>query len=74
MALSKVNFHREQQVGVFTTFTTHLDNAVKNMLKTCSDQTNKYHNHFKREYQTIGKAFIQLGASMQQDATTCKIS
>ena len=43
------------------------------MLKTCSDQTTKYQSHFKREYSTIGKSFMQLGAAMQQDGNTSKI-
>ena len=40
------------------------------MLKTCQDQTTKYQSHFKREYTTIGKSFMQLGAAMQQDGNT----
>ena len=52
---------------MFTTFTNHMDTSVKNMLKVCTDQTQKYQNHFKREHQMVGKAFIQLGAALQQD-------
>ena len=44
------------------------------MLKTCSDQTTKYQSHFKREYTTIGKSFMQLGSAMQQDGNTSKIN
>ena len=43
---------------------------LQNMLKTCQDQTTKYQSHFKREYTTIGKSFMQLGAAMQQDGNT----
>ncbi len=52
---------------MFTTFTNHMDGAVKNLQKTCADQTQKYQSHFKREYQTVGRAFVQLGAALQQD-------
>ena len=44
------------------------------MLKTCQDQTTKYQSHFKREYTTIGKSFMQLGAAMQQDGNTSESS
>ena len=44
------------------------------MLKTCSDQTTKYQSHFKREFSTIGKSFMQLGSAMQQDGNTSKIT
>ncbi len=57
----------DHQVSVFTTFTNHMDGAVKNMQKTCADQTQKFQTHFKREYQTVGKAFLQLGSALQQD-------
>ena len=52
---------------VFTRFTNSFDAAVKNMLKTAADQTQKCQNHYKREFQTIGKAFLQLGQAMEQD-------
>jgi len=52
---------------VFTRFTTSFEGAVKNMLKTAADQTQKCQNHYKREFQTIGKAFLQLGQAMEQD-------
>ena len=52
---------------VFTRFTCSFDAAVKNMLKTAADQTQKCQNHYKREFQTIGKAFLQLGQAMEQD-------
>lgn len=64
----------EHSVHVFTTFQTQLDGAVKNMLKTCSDQTTKYQSHFKREYTTIGKSFMQLGSAMQQDGNTSSMN
>ncbi len=59
-------------MSIFTTFTNHFDVAVKNMLKTAADQTQKYQTHFKREHQTVGKAFLQLGAACQQDGNTRK--
>ena len=37
------------------------------MLRTAADQTQKCQNHYKREFQTIGKAFLQLGQAMEQD-------
>ena len=52
---------------MFTRFTTSFEGAVKNMLKTAADQTQKCQNHYKREFQTIGKAFLQLGQAMEQD-------
>ncbi len=64
--MKNVGFFSEHQVSVFTTFTNHMDSAVKNMQKTCAEQTQKYQNHFKREYQSVGKAFVQLGAALQQ--------
>eukprot|EP00095_Tigriopus_kingsejongensis_P004504 maker-scaffold427_size174323-snap-gene-0.33 protein:Tk04504 transcript:maker-scaffold427_size174323-snap-gene-0.33-mRNA-1 annotation:"sorting nexin-9" len=57
--------HVEREVSVFTTFSAHMDTSVKNMLKICSDQTQKYQTHLKREYSTVGKAFQQLGEAMQ---------
>ncbi len=54
-------------MSVFTTFSNHMDSAVKNLQKTCADQTQKYQSSFKREYQTVGKAFVQLGSALQQD-------
>jgi hypothetical protein len=49
-----------------------LDSAVKNMHKTAAEQTQRCQNHFKREYQTVGKAFNQLGLALQQDGNYCK--
>jgi sorting nexin-9/18/33 len=57
----------DHEVEVFTRFTTSFEAAVKNMLKTAADQTQKCQNHYKREFQTIGKAFLQLGQAMEQD-------
>ena len=64
----------EHQVSVFTTYRNSMEEAVKNLQKTCADQTNKYHSHFKREYQAIGKAFTQLGAAMQQDGQNSSLN
>merc|ERR1719429_252474 len=57
----------DQEVEIFTKFTTSLDSAVKNMHKTAADQTQRCQTHFKREYQTVGKAFQQLGQALAQD-------
>ena len=57
----------DQEVEIFTKFSTSLDSAVKNMHKTASDQTQRCQTHFKREYQTVGKAFQQLGQALAQD-------
>ncbi|XP_059090678.1 sorting nexin lst-4-like isoform X1 [Tigriopus californicus] len=57
--------HLEREISVFTTFSANMDASVKNMVKVCSDQTQKYQTHLKREYSTIGKSFTQLGESMQ---------
>lgn len=62
----------EHNVHVFTTFSAQLDSAVKNMLKTCTDQTQKYQSHFKKEYQAVGQSFQQVAAAMQQDGNTSK--
>lgn len=56
---------------VFTKFSTSFDGAVKNMSKLAADQTQKCQTHFKREFQTIGKSFQQLGDAMGQDGGTC---
>lgn len=60
-----INVSREREISVFTTFAANMDASVKNMVKVCSDQTQKYQTHLKREYSTIGKSFQQLGESMQ---------
>ena len=52
---------------VFTKFTNFFDAAVKNLQKTSADQTQKCQNHYKREFQTIGKSFIQMGQALQQE-------
>ena len=57
----------DQEVEIFTKFTTSLDSAVKNMHKTASDQTQRCQTHFKREYQTVGKAFQHSGSALAQD-------
>jgi len=57
----------DHEIEVFTKFSLSLDSAVKNMHKTAAEQTQRCQNHFKREYQTVGKAFNQLGLALQQD-------
>ena len=37
------------------------------MAKLSADQTTKCQNHYKREFQLIGKSFAQLGQAMEQD-------
>ena len=76
LQVSKLNdttFFSDHEVEVFTRFTTSFEAAVKNMLKTAADQTQKCQNHYKREFQTIGKAFLQLGQAMEQDNNHGKI-
>ena len=51
----------EGQIQMFSQFTTQFEAAVKNMAKTVADQTTKFQNHYKRDLETIGKAFMQLG-------------
>eukprot|EP00096_Caligus_rogercresseyi_P010112 TRINITY_DN3576_c0_g1_i2.p1 TRINITY_DN3576_c0_g1~~TRINITY_DN3576_c0_g1_i2.p1 ORF type:complete len:600 (+),score=129.55 TRINITY_DN3576_c0_g1_i2:661-2460(+) len=60
----------DRQVECFNKFSSHFDTAVKNLLKVATDQTQKSQNLYKREFQTIGKAFTQLGQAMEQDPTT----
>ena len=43
------------------------DTAVKNLAKMAADQTTKCQNHYKREFQMIGKSFTQLGQAMEGD-------
>ena len=57
----------DHEVEVFTKFTISLDAAVKNMHKTSVDQSLRCQNNFRREYQTMGRAFNQLGTALQQD-------
>jgi len=57
----------DHEVEVFTKFSLALDSAVKNMHKTAAEQTQRCQTHFKREYQTVGKSFNQLGLALQQD-------
>ena len=65
-------FFSDHEIEVFTKFSLSLDSAVKNMHKTAAEQTQRCQNHFKREYQTVGKAFNQLGLALQQDGNYCK--
>jgi len=57
----------DREVQIFSQFHTQFDVAVKNLAKTAADQTTKCQNHFKREFQQVGKAFIQLGQAMDGD-------
>jgi len=57
----------DREVQIFTQFTGQFDVAVKNMAKLSADQTTKCQNHYKREFQLIGKSFSQLGQAMEQD-------
>jgi len=57
----------DKEVHTFTQFTTQFELAVKNMAKLSADQTTKCQNHYKREFQLIGKSFTQLGQAMEQD-------
>jgi len=57
----------EREVQIFTTFSTQFDGAVKNLAKMAADQTTKCQNHYKREFQMIGKSFSQLGQAMEGD-------
>ena len=43
------------------------------MHKTAADQTVRCQTAFKREYQTMGKAFNQLGQALQQDGNYRKL-
>ena len=60
-------------MDVFTKFTNVFDAAVRNMHKTSTDQTQKCQKYYKMEFQTIGKAFQQLGGALQQDGNYCKL-
>lgn len=57
----------EREVLTFSQFSTQFDVAVRNLAKTAADQTTKCQNHYKREFQSIGKTFTQLGQAMEQD-------
>jgi len=57
----------DREVQIFTQFTAQFDGAVKNLAKMAADQTTKCQNHYKREFQLIGKSFIQLGQAMDGD-------
>lgn len=54
-------------MDVFNRFSVCFDGAVKNVHKMTAEQTQKYQTHFKREFQNIGKVFLQLGQAIQQD-------
>ena len=60
-------------MDVFTKFTNVFDAAVRNMHKTSTDQTQKCQKYYKMEFQTIGKAFQQLGSALEQDGNYCKL-
>jgi len=57
----------DREVTMFTQFSSQFDAAVKNMAKTVGEQTTKFQNTYKRDYQVVGKAFLQLGQAMDQD-------
>ena len=52
---------------VLLTSPLQFDTAVKNLAKMAADQTTKCQNHYKREFQMIGKSFTQLGQAMEGD-------
>lgn len=57
----------EREVGQFTQFSGLFDTAVKNMAKLAADQTTKCQQHYRREFQHIGRSFTDLGRAMEQD-------
>ena len=57
----------DRQLDIFNRFTGRFDTAVKNLFKVCTEQTARYQTSSKREFQSIGKAFLTLGAAMEQD-------
>jgi len=57
----------DREVLMFSQFSTQFDAAVRNMAKTVGEQTQKFQNGYKRDYQVVGKAFMQLGQAMEQD-------
>ena len=66
-------FHyRDTQMEIFNKFSTYFDAAVKTMQKMSADQTQKCQTHYKREFQSIGKVFIQMGQAIQQDGDLSK--
>ena len=57
---------------VFNRFSTYLDVSVKAVQKMSAEQTQKCQNYYKREFQTIGKTFQQMGQAIQQDGLSRK--
>ena len=57
----------EQKVDAFSNFTETFEASSKVMEKVAMDQAQKCQNHYKREYESIGQAFVQLGQSMKLD-------
>ena len=57
----------DRKVRMFTEFISQFDAAVKNISKLAVDQITKCQNHYKRDFQLIGKSFTQLGQAMEQD-------
>eukprot|EP00088_Acartia_fossae_P060648 TRINITY_DN7264_c0_g1_i2.p1 TRINITY_DN7264_c0_g1~~TRINITY_DN7264_c0_g1_i2.p1 ORF type:complete len:580 (+),score=112.09 TRINITY_DN7264_c0_g1_i2:24-1742(+) len=50
---------------VFSEFSSSLDLAIKNLAKVSADMTHKAQNDYKRDYQTISKAFLQLSQALE---------
>lgn len=59
----------DHEVEVFSNFTGAFYAAVKNMMKTAQDQTAKCKSQHKHEFQTISKAFLDLGKAMELDGS-----
>jgi len=57
----------DRQLEIFNKFHGRFDQAVKGMFDICKDQTRRYQTTTKQEYQKIGKAFLAIGAAMEQD-------
>jgi len=57
----------ETETHNFGQFSLLFDSAVKNLAKVAADQTTKCQNDYRREFNTIGKSFSQLGQAMEQD-------
>ena len=59
----------DEKVEAFTHFTEAFECSAKIMQKVAIDQAEKCQNHYKREYEAIGQAFVQLGQSMKLGKT-----
>ena len=60
-------FYSDRQLEIFNKFHNRFDRAVKGMFTLCNDQTKRYQTSGKQEYQNIAKAFMAMGAAMEQD-------